>query len=147
MVAGLTLLVFALGVAVGARLFQRPVIYNDVPVAPQFTSDRVAPPVKLAVPPPCVDIRQAAMLEGKSGCVAGVVLRVYTSRAGNSFLDFCEDYRSCPFSSVIFSADKAKFADVASLQGKRVELRGNVVTYQGHAEIILHDPQQVRAEQ
>jgi hypothetical protein len=95
--------------------------------------------------PPCVDIRNAEPLEGKSGCVAGLVLRVYSSRAGNTFLDFCQDYRTCPFTSVIFASDKAKFGNLESLQGRRVEIRGEVVAFQGRAEIIIHDPQQVRS--
>ena len=94
---------------------------------------------------PCVDIRNAGPLVGKSGCVAALVLRVYSARTGNTFLDFCQDYRACPFTSVIFAADKDRFGDVATLQGKRVEIRGEVVNYQGHAEIIIHDPQQVRS--
>jgi DNA/RNA endonuclease YhcR with UshA esterase domain len=96
-------------------------------------------------PPPCEDLRNAGPLVGKSGCVAGLVLRVYSARTGNTFLDFCQDYRTCPFTSVIFASDKSKFGDLESLQGKRVEIRGDVVTYQGHAEIIIHDPQQVRS--
>jgi DNA/RNA endonuclease YhcR with UshA esterase domain len=82
---------------------------------------------------------------GKSGCVAGLVLRVYSARTGNTFLDFCQDYRTCPFTSVIFASDKSKFGNLESLQGKRVEIRGDVVTYQGRAEIIIRDPQQVRS--
>jgi len=31
------------------------------------------------------------------------------------------------------------------LQGKRVELRGDITNYQGRAEIILHDSQQIRS--
>jgi hypothetical protein len=92
-------------------------------------------------------MRDAASLEGKSGCVAGLVLRVYSARTGNTFLDFCRDYRTCPFTSVIFASDKNKFGDVGSLQGKRVEIRGDVVTYRGRPEIILRDPQQVREGQ
>jgi hypothetical protein len=106
---------------------------------------RTADPPAASNPPPCVDIRNAEPLEGKSGCVAGLVLRVYSSRAGNTFLDFCQDYRSCPFTSVIFASDKAKFGDLESLQGKRVEIRGDVVAFQGRSEIIIHDPQQVRS--
>jgi hypothetical protein len=93
----------------------------------------------------CTDIQNASTLEGKHGCVAALVLRVYTAGSGNTFLDFCQDYRSCPFTSVIFSTDKAKFGDLGSLQGKRVEIRGDVVDYQGRAEIILHGPEQVRS--
>ena len=144
-VTGLILVAFALGVSVGARFGQRPVVYRDVPV-PQF-STAVSSEVASGNPPPCADIRSASILEGKSGCIAGLVLRVYTAASGNSFLDFCQDYRSCPFTSVIFAADKSKFGDVGALQGKRVEIRGDVVAYQGRAEIVLHDPHQVRSAQ
>jgi hypothetical protein len=128
---------------VGARFGQRPVVYRDTPV-PQFSAGASSEPAASS-PPPCADIRNASSHEGKSGCIAGLVLRVYTAGSGNTFLDFCQDYRACPFTSVIFAADKAKFGDVGSLQGKRVEIRGDVVAYQGRAEIILHDPQQVRS--
>lgn len=95
--------------------------------------------------PPCADIRNAGPLAGKSGCVAGLVQRVYSARTGNTFLDFCQDYRTCPFSSVIFASDKSKFGDLGSLQGKRVEIRGDVISYQGRAEIIIREPQQIRS--
>jgi hypothetical protein len=142
-VTGLILAAFGLGVSVGARFGQRPVVYRDVP-APQFATPP-SPEPEGSTPPPCVDIRNASTLEGKSGCITGLVQRVYTAHSGNSFLDFCQDYRACPFTSVIFATDKSKFGDVESLQGKRVEIRGDVVAYQGRAEIILHDPQQVRS--
>jgi DNA/RNA endonuclease YhcR with UshA esterase domain len=94
----------------------------------------------------CTDIRNAGPLVGKNACVSGLVLRVYSAHSGNTFLDFCQDYRTCPFSSVIFAADVNKFNDLESWQGKRVEIRGDVVRYQDRAEIIVHDPQQVRLE-
>lgn len=140
---GLILVAFGLGVSVGARFGKKPVVYRDVPV-PQFSMS-ATPESASGNPPPCEDIRKASSLEGKNGCITGLVQRVYTSHSGNSFLDFCQDYRACPFTSVIFAADKSKFGDVGSLQGKRVEIRGDVVSYQGRAEIILHDPQQVRS--
>src|SRR5512135_2709000 len=59
----------------------------------------------------CVDFRDAGPHVGGPGCVSGRLLRVFTSRAGNTFLDFCEDYRNCPFTSVIFASDKNKFGD------------------------------------
>jgi len=70
---------------------------------------------------------------------------LYTAASGNTFLDFCQDYRTCPFTSVIFAADKANFGDVASLQGKPVEIHGDVVSFRGRAEIILHESSQVRS--
>ena len=93
---------------------------------------------------PCVDFAAASPLVGKTGCVTGRILRVYTSRNGNTFLDFCADYRSCPFTSVVFSEDRAKFGDLGALKGRRVELRGLVTEYQGRAEIIIRDQEQIR---
>ena len=117
---------------------------SDVDLSPR-QSARTPDAPAVSSPPPCADIRNAEPLVGKSGCVAGLVLRVYSARTGNTFLDFCQDYRTCPFTSVIFASDKSKFGNLESLQGKRVEIRGDVVTYQGRAEIIIRDPQQVRS--
>jgi hypothetical protein len=97
--------------------------------------------------PGCVDIKDAGSHTGEAGCVTGRLLRVFTSRGGNSFMDFCADYRNCPFTSVIFSSDKAKFGDLGTLAGRQVEIQGTITAYQGHAEIIIHDPQQIRALQ
>jgi hypothetical protein len=142
-ITGLLIVAFGLGVRVGSQFNRKPVMSAEEPfhVPSVRTPDAPAP----SSPPPCVDIRNAEPLEGKSGCVAGLVLRVYASRAGNTFLDFCQDYRDCPFTSVIFASDKTKFGDLDSLQGKRVEIRGDVVAFRGRAEIIIHDPQQVRS--
>ena len=45
---------------------------------------------------------------------------------------------------MIFSSDRAKFGDLQALEGKPVEIRGPITTYQGRAEIIIRDPGQVR---
>jgi hypothetical protein len=92
----------------------------------------------------CVDFRQAGEHTGQTGCVSGRILRVFTSRAGNTYLDFCPDYRDCPFSSVIFASDRDKFGDLGMLGGRQIELRGPISVYQGRAQIIVHDPQQIR---
>jgi len=147
---GFLLVAFGLGLGVGSRFGQRPVVYREVPIPSQSTSasSESAPAAETSAvvgAAACVDVRDAASLEGKSGCVSGRILRVYSSRAENTFLDFCEDFRTCPFTSVIFAKDKNKFGDLATLQGRRVEIRGEVVNYQGRAEIVIHDPQQVRS--
>jgi hypothetical protein len=146
-VLGLLLLAFGLGVGVGWRFGRRSATNSVDPNTPQPVRADLSP-VKDPAPPtqrPCVDIRNAGALVGSSGCISGLVLRVYSASTGNTFLDFCQDYHSCPFSSVIFSTDKDKFGNLASLQGKRIEIRGDIVTYQGRAEIVIHDPQQVRS--
>jgi len=45
---------------------------------------------------------------------------------------------------VIFSSDKNKFGDLASLAGRQIEIRGPITEYQGRLEIIIHDPEQIR---
>ena len=93
---------------------------------------------------PCVPYTEASSLVGNSACVTGRVLKVFTSKAGNTYLDFCEDYRSCPFSSVIFSQDRSKFGDLGSLQGQVVEIRGLVSYYKERPQIIVRAPEQVK---
>lgn len=93
---------------------------------------------------PCVPYTEASSLVGNSACVTGRVLKVFTSKAGNTYFDYCEDYRSCPFSSVIFSQDRAKFGDLASLQGQAVEIRGLVSYYKERPQIIIRAPEQVK---
>jgi hypothetical protein len=41
----------------------------------------------------CLDFHDAGSHTGEAACVSGRVLRVFTSRGGNTFLDFCSDYR------------------------------------------------------
>jgi hypothetical protein len=93
----------------------------------------------------CVDFHEAAAHLGEVGCISGRVVRVYTSRSGTTFLDFCPDYRACPFGSVIFASDQSRFGDLGSLRGRQVEVRGSIRAYQGRAEIIIHDPTQIQA--
>ena len=92
----------------------------------------------------CLDIKDAGAHTGAAGCVQGRIVRAFTSRGGNTFLDFCTDYRNCPFTSVIFSSDRSKFGDLSALAGHRVELSGSITTYDGRAELVIHDPSQLR---
>lgn len=94
---------------------------------------------------PCFDFHQASSHAGENGCVSGFVLRAFTSKAGNTFLDFCSDYKTCPFSSVIFASDRNKFGNLEALAGRQVEIRGLITTYNGHAEIIIREPAQIQA--
>lgn len=100
--------------------------------------------VSLAEGGKCVDFREAGSQVGKQGCVTGLVLKVYTSRAGHTFLDFCPDYRQCSFTSVVFASDRSKFGDMSTLTGREIEIRGPITTYQDRAEIVIRDPGQLR---
>ena len=112
----------------------------------KFPGRHAFSPAETSVPEnaPCVPYTEASSLVGNASCVTGRVLKVFTSKAGNTYLDFCEDYRSCPFSSVIFSQDRAKFGDLTSLQGQVVEIRGLVSYYKERPQIIIRAPEQVK---
>jgi len=134
LVAAIVLGVFCLGVLVGHRVGRSP------SARPAFASRDSSRGEFVG----CVDFHDAGPHAGETGCVSGRVLKVYTSKGGNTFLDFCEDYRDCPFSSVIFSSDKHKFGDLLSLSGRQIEIRGLIAVYQGRPEIIIRDPEQIR---
>ncbi len=95
----------------------------------------------------CIEIKDAAAHANQDSCVSGRVLRAFTSKSGNTFLDFCEDYRTCAFTSIIFASDRSKFGDLTALQGREVELRGRIQIYHDQPEIVLKDPSQIREAQ
>jgi hypothetical protein len=70
-------------------------------------------------------------------------LRVEEGSNGVTFLDFCADYRSCPFTVIVFPADISKVGNVRQLQGQVVTIKGRIEEYDERAEIILRRPQQL----
>jgi hypothetical protein len=91
----------------------------------------------------CVSFTEARKHIGKTHCVVGTVLHVKDGSRGMTFLDFCEDYRVCPFTVVVFASDLKHVGDVRQLKGRAVEIKGTIVDYDGRAEIILRHPQQL----
>jgi hypothetical protein len=94
----------------------------------------------------CIPIAEAKNHVGETRCVTGKVVRVKTGNRGVTFFDFCEDYRLCPFTVVVFSSDLKSVGDVRQLQGRIVEIHGPVIEYDGRAEIILKQPRQLTGE-
>ncbi len=95
----------------------------------------------------CIDFRQAPGRIGETICVTGKVVKVTQSqRSGTWFLNFCEDYRRCPFSAVVFAGDLRDVGDVRKLEGKDIELHGKIKTYDGKPEIVLKDIRQLRGD-
>lgn len=94
----------------------------------------------------CLPISEAGKHIGDTKCVAGKVLTVTQSPNGAWFLNFCDDYRTCPFSVVVFSRDLRDVGDVRTLAGKQLEIHGKIREYQGRGEIILRDRRQLRGE-
>ncbi len=94
----------------------------------------------------CVDFTQAQKHIGETRCIAGKVVRVEQGAKGVHYLDFCEDYRICTFTVVVFPSDLKHVGDVRQLSGKLVEVHGQVKEYDGRAEIILREARQLTGE-
>jgi hypothetical protein len=83
---------------------------------------------------------------GETQCVTGKVIRVTVGARATHYLDFCEDYRLCSFSVVIFSHDLKNIGDVRQLAGKIIEITGEVKEYDDRAEIVLESKRQLSGE-
>jgi len=91
-----------------------------------------------------INYTEASEHVGEYACVAGRVDHVYTSQKGTIFINFCPDYKTCPFGAVIFGSDAYKFSNPNQYEGKTVEITGLIKSYQGRPEIILKDPGQIK---
>jgi DNA/RNA endonuclease YhcR with UshA esterase domain len=80
---------------------------------------------------------------GEIKCITGTVIRVKQGSRGVHFLDFCDNFRLCPFTVVIFPSDLKSVGDVRQLQGRMIEIHGKVKDYDGRAEIILEEYRQL----
>lgn len=92
----------------------------------------------------CINYIEAAKHIGEKDCVVGTIDRVFISNSGTVFFDYCKDYKTCPFTAVVFKSDSNKFGDFSIYNGKILELNGLIKSYQGKAEIILNDPSQIK---
>ena len=91
----------------------------------------------------CIPFTQARDHIGETQCVTGRVLGFKHGSRGVTFLDFCEDFRVCPFTVVVFPGHMKDIGDVRDLKGKVVEIHGPVKNYDGHAEIVLDQLRQL----
>ncbi len=90
-----------------------------------------------------IDYTEASAHVGEHASVRGILVTAYTSKSGTVFLDFCRNYKSCPFSGVIFADDAKKFGDLSRYKGETVTLTGKISSYQNKAEIVLSSPNQI----
>ena len=94
----------------------------------------------------CIPFEEAQHHIGETLCVTGKVIRVEEGSRGVRYLDFCEDYRLCSFSVVVFSYDLKKIGDVRQLAGKVIEIHGELKEYDGRAEVILENAEQLAGQ-
>ncbi len=81
---------------------------------------------------------------GEYASVRGTLVKAYTSKTGTVFLDFCASYKTCQFSGVIFADDAKKFGDLSRYEDTTVTLTGKISSYEGKAQIVLSDPNQLK---
>lgn len=88
------------------------------------------------------DFAEAKDHIGETAIVRGKVIKTYTAKSGVSFLDFCTNYKTCPFTAVIFASDLEKFGNLKQYEGD-IRLSGTIKSYNGKAEIILNEREQI----
>jgi hypothetical protein len=94
----------------------------------------------------CSPFTDAKKHIGQKSCIRGQVLRVEHSAECISYLNFCEDYRACPFTVVVFAEDQHHVGALETLVGRTIEINGKVRDYACHAEIVLQDSAQLGGE-
>ena len=83
---------------------------------------------------------------GQTVTVEGAVSNVHKIPNGITFIDMGGKFPDNTFTAVILAADATKFPDVDSLNGKTVDVTGQVRLYKGKPEILLKDPAQIKAK-
>ena len=91
----------------------------------------------------CYPIDKVPEHVGEIVCVRGRVLKVTASPSGTHYLNFCENYQTCPFSVVVFRSKLDEIGDVRTLAEQEIEIDGLVKLYQGHPEIVLSEATQL----
>ena len=90
---------------------------------------------------------EAAQHVGQAVAVEGTITKVFTSKNGNTFLNFGGDYPNVTF-MVWIPQDAPEAADpnLADLQGKKVKIAGTIQLYRGKPEIKVSTKEQIVVE-
>ncbi len=82
---------------------------------------------------------------GQNVTVEGPVSEVHHAASGKvTFIDMGGHYPNNTFTAVIFADEASKFPNVDSLEGKTIDVSGQISLYRGRPEIILNDPAQIK---
>jgi len=85
---------------------------------------------------------QARAHIGETATVEGQV-SIHRTQAGETYLDIGGSGTSAPFSAYVSRWNRTQFQDVDKLDGKSVQVTGEISTFRGKPEIFLTDPTQV----
>jgi hypothetical protein len=95
----------------------------------------------------CIPPNQAAKHVGETKCVRGKVTRIQRADDGAHYLQFCEEVAgNCSFSAVVFAEDLRHVGDIRQLQGKFIEVHGDVKDSDRGTQIIVSDAWQLKGE-
>lgn len=83
---------------------------------------------------------------GQTVTVEGAVGNIATGRSGTTFIDVGGRYPDNSFAVVIFAADKGKFPDLKTFDGRTVTVTGPISLYRGKPEIIVKSADQMKAK-
>lgn len=126
------LVLFLIFVFIGYRLGILSKIFNEETDFPAVTDEN------------SIHFSEAPNNIGRKVWVEGEIDHVFTSVKGNYFLNFCSDFRDCPFSSLIFSEKANLFNDINSWSGDTVYIYGLIEVYQTRPQIIIENPNQIK---
>jgi hypothetical protein len=91
----------------------------------------------------CISFTEARNYIGTNQCIRGTVVRVKKGSRNLTFLDFCADYRNCPFTALIVPGDRKRLGDLRRLKGRTIELTGVLEEHAGRAEIVVRHREQL----
>ena len=94
----------------------------------------------------CLPVSEAHNHIGETQCITGKVFRVKRGSRGTTFFDFCDDFRVCQFTVVIFPGHLKDVGDVRQLANKIIDVHGSLKTYDGRAEIVVSELRQLGGE-
>jgi DNA/RNA endonuclease YhcR with UshA esterase domain len=90
---------------------------------------------------------EAAQHVGQQATVEGIVVKVFTSKNGNTFLNFGAAYPNETFTGWIpKNSPLAGDASLSALEGKRVRVSGTIELYRGKPEIKVLSSNQITEE-
>ncbi len=98
------------------------------------------------IPPKCVQSNEAKSQIGRTTCISGKVANVtYINRIKGkpTFINFDKPYPNQSLTIVIWGADRSKFGDLKALEGKEIEVKGQVEKYSATPQIIVTELDQI----
>jgi DNA/RNA endonuclease YhcR with UshA esterase domain len=88
---------------------------------------------------------QAKAHVGETATVEGKV-SVQRTRDGETYIHVDGNGANAPMSAYVSRWNRVKFQDVDKLDGKNVQITGQISTFRGKPEIFLTDPGQISAK-